>query len=93
MSEIWNDYDIPVPDWMGGDYYDESIFKDYLLGELVWTTKSGEEILVQDMEETHIKNILKMDYSNKENWEIVFNFELKRRKECQKIFISETTAK
>lgn len=63
------------------DNYDDSIFKDYLLGKLSWKCKDGSRILVTRMTESHILNCIRIPlYPNKENWDIVFNYELRIRK-------------
>lgn len=72
-----NAYDIDFED----DYSDDSIFKRYLLGTLDWKCKDGRKINIKDMTTEHILNCKRIPtYSNKENWDIVFNYELKRRK-------------
>lgn len=63
--------------------YDETnsdIFREYLIGSLFWNTRDEKLINVKNMENSHILNCLRIPkYPNKENWDIVFKFELKRR--------------
>jgi len=66
------------------DFYetDESIFRDYLLGMLFWTTKDKSKLHISQMTNSHIKNCMQRPfYPNKCNWDIVFQYELKRRDE------------
>jgi hypothetical protein len=68
--EPWQD------DW---DIYEDGleILGDYLKGTLMWKTKGGKGVNVKNMEESHIRNILRLDnYRNKEYWDLVFKFEL-----------------
>ena len=72
IEEAWNCWDDDEPD--------ESIFKKYLLGILYWKTKDGKQVLIQDMELSHINNILRIPlYHNKENWDIIFKYEKIKR--------------
>ncbi len=62
------------------DEEDESIFKEYIKGTLMWTTKTGERLFVSQMSESHIRNTMRMPtLKNKENWQIIFNYELEKR--------------
>lgn len=56
---------------------DTGIFLEYLKGNLFWITRDGKKINVKDMEESHIINTMRIPkYRNKENWDIIFQFEL-----------------
>lgn len=70
---------IEPPDYLQGEYQDDTIFKKYLTGNLYWETKNGNKIPIQDLSISHINNILKMNFPNKENWKIILEFELNRR--------------
>jgi len=73
------DYEFEPSDFEYNTDNDE-IFKEYLLGKLFWNTRDGKLINVKDMENSHILNCLRLPvYPNKENWDIVFKFEIKRR--------------
>ena len=62
------------------DYEDDGIFKLYLKDELYWTTKDLKRINVNQMTASHIEACMRIPlFHNKNNWTIVFNFELKRR--------------
>jgi hypothetical protein len=78
---LGSDREYEPPDDIEYDDSGQDIFKSYLLGKLCWTTKNQYAIRIACMETYHIKNCLKISkYPNKENWDIVFKFELKRRK-------------
>ena len=63
------------------DYYDESIFKQYLLNQLQWVCKDGRKKFISCMTTEHINNIMRIpSYPNKDNWDIIFEYELRRRK-------------
>ena len=64
----------------GDIFEDESIFKRYIEGRLFWVTKDKSNVLVEEMTSSHITNVLRIPlYPNKKNWDLVLNFELKRR--------------
>jgi len=68
------------------DFEDDNIeiFSDYLQGNLFWRTRDGKKINVKDMEESHIRNTMRIPkYRNKENWDIVFQFELSNVRKCR----------
>lgn len=67
------------------DFEDDNteIFSDYLQGNLFWRTRDGKKINVKDMEESHIRNAMRIPkYRNKKNWDIVFQFELLNVRKC-----------
>ena len=60
-----------------GDKYDldsDQMYRDYLLKVLFWETKDGKEIRVQDMEDSHILNILTLN--SFPSWEFILRHEL-----------------
>lgn len=66
--------------YFGDVFEDESIFKRYIEGILFWVTKDKSNVLIEEMTSSHIKNILRISiYPNKKNWDLVFNYELKKR--------------
>jgi hypothetical protein len=66
------------------DYGNIEIFSEYLQGNLFWNTKDGKRINIKDMEESHIRNIMRITkYRNKENWDLVFKFELENVRKCK----------
>lgn len=83
MSYFTDWYDYPVPEYeYEEDYLDDSIFKYYILGNLYWKRRDGIKVFVHEMTKSHIENILRIPkYRNKENWDIIFDYELKVRNE------------
>lgn len=71
----WKEWEIDPPErW---EYDDDSIFKKYIEQDLIWRAKNGAEYLVQEMENSHILNCMRIPrYRNKENWDKIFRFEL-----------------
>lgn len=63
-------------DW---ERLDIDILQKYLEGCLFWVTKDKKEIKVQDLEESHLRNIIKMRKQNNKSWNLVLEFELKNR--------------
>ncbi len=55
--------DLQIDDEIGSDYFNgehwSHIWREYQKKKLYWSTKDDNNILIQDMSESHIHNILK----------------------------------